>query len=428
MDVVRGLSSGTIDALKSLFVALAFIAVILRLVANWLYTRRLLVDDCKSPRAWLSFIEASRADFSSLFFSLSSDISICAIPFLIGVSVLSDMAGNGNCSTCGIRQFGRKMLSASRLPRSQRGALAVAISVLTPLALWSCKAPILFLYLRVFGLKRWLRIASSITLVLIGLVYISGIVAIPPACTPHTRNLSQQFIETCQERTRATNVYLGSVSVVADVVILVLPMPVIFGLKLLVPSRIGLLFLFISGLFAIAASIISLYFKAMSLKVPGTSLAISILATLPTSLTPPRITECSVAVIVGCVPSLRVLWSKILKRSAPTTTTEIATDATEDRMNRSGSSPQDSDVEGRPNRKTLDPNAMLVVSTQVHTSRTILTDQHTASPSAYQGRPYYVQAYYRPGREQSDEESQPPFGVYAEAYALQTRHQGGWAR
>ncbi|KAI1433897.1 hypothetical protein GGR50DRAFT_456110 [Xylaria sp. CBS 124048] len=386
--IFHRLPPGTIDALKSVFVVLAFIAVTLRLVANWKYNRRLLVDDY---------------------------ISICAIPFLVAVSVLSDRAGNG--------------FHDPESPPYRIAQLAVAISVLTSLALWTCKAPILFLYLRVFGLKKWLRITSSVTLVFIALVYISAIITIPLACTPHTHVLSQEFIDRCQVRTRMTNVYIGSVSVIADVVILILPMPVIFGLKLLVPSRIGLVFLLISGLFAIAAGIISLYFKAMSLKVPATSLAISILAT---------ITECAVAVIVGCVPSLRVLWSKVLRPTNVSTSAEEITDVTADRTTNRDSSPCTVVVveERSPaDRKTLDPNAVLVVSTQVRTSTSMTRDDYSRvqrqehlAPGLYQGQPYYLQAYYRPGREQFDEAIQPPFGVYAEAYALQTRSQRVWGR
>jgi hypothetical protein len=80
------------------------------------------------------------------------------------------------------------------------------------------------------------------------IVNISGIIAIPPACAPRTHDLTEDFIDGCQARTRLINVYLGSVSVLADVVILVLPLPVVFGLKLLVRGRIGLAFLFLSGL------------------------------------------------------------------------------------------------------------------------------------------------------------------------------------
>ncbi|KAI1114482.1 hypothetical protein F5Y14DRAFT_170806 [Nemania sp. NC0429] len=406
MDRLHGLSKEAVDGLKALFIALAFIAVVLRLVANWKYNRRLLFDDY---------------------------ISILAIPFLVAVAVLSSMAGNG---------FHDPDSSPYTIAQ-----LAVGIAVFTPLALWTCKAPILFLYIRLFGIKKWLRVISHTTLVLTALVYVSGIIAIPPACTPRTHELSEGFIDNCQIRTRMINVYLGSVSVLADVIILVLPMPVVFGLKLLVRSRIGLVFLFLSGLFAIAASIISLFFKAVSLQAPMTSLALSILAT---------ITECSVALIVGCVPSLRVLWSKILKPSVKTSkgtysTTGGPTGGTTGNRTTSRGASQYMVVGDGTDGKVLELDAnTLIVSTEVRTSTSRVVDfqppthnyyleqqthaqqqlehqqyqyHHQQQQDVYDGQPYYGQTYHRP-----DEPPQPPFGVYTEAYALQTRHQGLWGR
>ncbi|KAI1345665.1 hypothetical protein F5Y01DRAFT_320530 [Xylaria sp. FL0043] len=392
MESLHGLSKGTVDGLKALFVGLALIAVVLRLVANWKYNRRFLIDDY---------------------------ISISAIPLLIAVAVLSDKAGNG---------FHDPDIAPHTVAQ-----LAVAISVVTPLALWTCKAPILFLYLRLFGIKKWLRIISYVTLALTAAVYISGIVAIPPACTPHSSDLSEAFIDNCQTRTRRINVYLGSFSVLADVIILVLPLPVVFGLKLLVRSRVGLAFLFLSGLFAIGASIISLFFKAQSLRLPTTSLALSILAT---------ITECSVALIVGCVPPLRVLWSKILKPSVKTMASSSVGnvlsvtgggnnnnngDPTGNRTNRGAS--QYIVVGEGTDRKTSESNTALVVSTEVHTEI-----HHTTSAEYQQQQQYYNhqvpqydgQPYFGDGANPGD--LQPPFGVYAEAYALQTRHHGVWGR
>ncbi|KAI0534676.1 hypothetical protein GGR58DRAFT_45325 [Xylaria digitata] len=378
MDGIHGLSKGAVDALKALFVSLAFIAVVLRLIANWKYNRKLLVDDY---------------------------ISITAIPFLVAVSALSDLAGNG---------FHDPDSSPYRIAQ-----LAVAISVFTPLALWTCKAPILFLYLRLFGIKQYLRIISLLTLGLTAAICISGIVAIPPACAPHTTDISDAFIDRCQTRTRTINVYLGSTSVLADVIILVLPMPVVFGLKLLIKSRVGLVFLFLSGLFAIAASIISLAFKAMSLKSPTTSLALSILAT---------ITECSVALIVGCVPSLRVLWSKVLKPGVKTSRENASTNPTGNRTNR-GTSQYMVVGEGA-DGKTSESNTALVISTEVVTSTTTVADyqqqQQQQQPQGLQQ--VYGQPYYGHPDEAPFGQMQPPFGVYAEAYALQTPHQGVWGR
>ncbi|TRX91389.1 hypothetical protein FHL15_007613 [Xylaria flabelliformis] len=381
---MHGLTKGTLDGLKSLFITLAFIAVLLRLVANWKYNRKLLIDDF---------------------------ISIIAIPLLISVQILSDYAGNG---------FHDPDIAPYRVAQ-----LAVAIAVATPLALWTCKAPILFLYIRLFGIKKWLRITSYITLALMGAVYISGIIATPPACAPHTHDLSEDFINGCQNRTREINVYLGSVSVLADVVILILPLPVVFGLKLLVKSKIGLIFLFLSGLFAIGASIISLVFKAMSLQFPDTSLALSILAT---------VTECSIALIVGCVPSLRVLWSKILKPGIKTSRENYATEPTGNRTNR-GTSQYIVVGEGV-DGKTSGSNTALVISTEVVTSTSRIADYQQQPPyqhqgpqgDVYGGQPYYGQHQTDMGAAQFGEPIQPPFGVYTEAYALQTRQHGVWGR
>ncbi|KAI0409963.1 hypothetical protein F4802DRAFT_8513 [Xylaria palmicola] len=378
MERLHGLPKAALEALKSVFIGLAFIAVSLRLVANWKYNRKLLVDDY---------------------------IAISAIPFLVAVATLSELAGNG---------FHDPNSSPYRIAQ-----LAVGISVVSPLALWTCKAPILFLYLRVFGVKRWLRAASRAVLALTALIYLAGLVAVPPACAPPARELSEAFIEGCQTRTRMISVFLGGVSVLADVFILVLPMPVIFGLKLLARSRVGLALLFLSGLFAIAASIISLFFKAISLSSPATSLALSILAT---------ITECSVALIVGCVPSLRVLWSRVLKPGVGTSKS-LSTDPTGDMTNCSPS--QYVVVGDGADRRTSSSNKALVVSTEVHTSTVTAADYHQQQEglqSVYTGQPYFGQTYQRPDRVQFGETVQQPFGVYAEAYALQTKNHGVWGR
>ncbi|KAK5630592.1 hypothetical protein RRF57_006307 [Xylaria bambusicola] len=378
MDDLPPLSKGAIDALKSLFVALASIAVILRLITNWKYNRRLLVDDY---------------------------ISISAIPFLIATAILSDAAGNG--------------FHDDKIPPYRVAQLAVAISVLTPLALWTCKAPILFLYLRLFGIKKWLRVLSYVTLALTAAVYIAAIVAIPPVCTPHTMHLSEAFITGCQTRTRITNVVTGSFSVLADVVILVLPLPVIFGLNLLVRSKVGLLFLFLSGLFAIGASILSLYFKAISLQRPATSLALSILAT---------ITESAVALIVGCVPSLRVLWSKILKPGVKTTSSGnvLSSDPTGNRTKR-GTSQYVVVGEGT-DRKTSESNTVLIVSTSTEVRTTSEVIDYPHQPQQFQIPQHQLPPHVYDSHGRADDTQQRPFGVYAEAYALQTRQNGIWGR
>lgn len=96
MDDMHGLTRTTVIGLKGLFVGLAAISVALRLIANWKYNRKLLVDDCEC----FFFFDKSfffKALWTLLTYLLVTklDISITAIPFLIAVAILSDAAGNG---------------------------------------------------------------------------------------------------------------------------------------------------------------------------------------------------------------------------------------------------------------------------------------------------------------------------------------------
>lgn len=136
--------------------------------------------------------------------------------------------------------------------------------------------------------------------------------------------------------------------------------------------------------------------------------------------TPCRITECSVALIVGCVPSMRVLWSKILKPGVKTSRETYSTAPTGNRTNRGAS--QYIVVGEGTDRKTPDANT-LIVSTEVHTSTTTVADYQQQQQQAA-----YRQTYHPPDGGRFDEAVPPPFGVYTEAYALQTRHQGVWGR
>jgi hypothetical protein len=124
------------------------------------------------------------------------------------------------------------------------------------------------------------------------------------------------------------------------------------------------------------------------------------------------------------VPSLRVLWSKIVKPSVKTSIENISTaDPSGNRTNRGNS--QYIVVGAGTDRKTSESNTGLVVSkfTEVHTSTSTVPYQYQDG-AVYQGQPFY-------GQQQTGGpfgEVQPPFGVYTEAYALQTRQNGVWGR
>ncbi|EHK99467.1 hypothetical protein M7I_4624 [Glarea lozoyensis 74030] len=138
--------------------------------------------------------------------------------------------------------------------------LATAIDFISGFAIWSSKAPILLLYIRLFGVKNWLKVSST-----------------------------------------KIGVTLGTTSVVADLIILVLPIPVILKLQMAGPKKIGLFIVFLTGVFAIVASAVSLYYKWGSFKGTSNDLTSAMVCT---------VIEASIAIIVGCIPSTYSFWSQ----------------------------------------------------------------------------------------------------------------------
>ena len=66
---------------------------------------------------------------------------------------------------------------------------------------------------------------------------------------------------------------------IADVIILVLPVPVILKLQMATPKKVGLSVVFLTGAFAIVASAVSLYYKWGSFKGTSTDLTSAMVCT-----------------------------------------------------------------------------------------------------------------------------------------------------
>lgn len=145
------------------------------------------------------------------------------------------------------------------------------------------------------------------------------------------------------------------------------------------------------------------------------------------------------------MPSLRVLWSKILKpRSVKTSRENYSTGPNTGNRTTTRGASQYMVVGDGADRKVPEANT-LIVSTEVRTSTSRVVDFQLQNHNYYLDQthmqleqqqdvfdghhPYYGQAYHhRPDGAHLADPAQPPFGVYTEAYALQTRHQGVWGR
>ena len=115
-------------------------------------------------------------------------------------------------------------------------------------ALWSSKAAILALYLRLFSPKLWLRHTSYATLLVTFLFYGIQIPLSAAFCTPGKRgSWGFDVIQKCDKIAVMRPIY-GVVGLAADVVLFILPIPVIYGLNLPPNKKLGLFFVFFMAL------------------------------------------------------------------------------------------------------------------------------------------------------------------------------------
>ncbi|KAK5997950.1 hypothetical protein PT974_00318 [Cladobotryum mycophilum] len=180
--------------------------------------------------------------------------------------------------------------------------LAVVITVVIAFVLWTTKAPILVVYLKIFNVTRWLVYACYATLTLSGIAYICALSPTFMRCHPSSKSIPVEELLRCVSGTTLTGVISGYIALFQDVIILLLPMPSIYGLHLRLSKKLAIGAVFASGILAIAASIVSLYFKYRAHTGESENLARMLCAVI----------EGTIAVMVGCAPSAKNFWKTFL--------------------------------------------------------------------------------------------------------------------
>ncbi|KAI2618906.1 hypothetical protein GGR54DRAFT_605012 [Hypoxylon sp. NC1633] len=172
---------------------------------------------------------------------------------------------------------------------------------------WVCKAPILFLYVQIFGIKQWMRIWSYATLSITFFYLLGWNIWLLYKNVPRGDQITPDFLVDSAYAGSVAGVASGALGLATDVVIFVLPFPVISSLQLPVHKKIGLVIVFLTGLLGVAASAVGVYFKYLSLSGTSTDIKGAMVLT---------IIELSIAIIVGCVPAVSTFWTSIVLQSA----------------------------------------------------------------------------------------------------------------
>ena len=124
---------------------------------------------------------------------------------------------------------------------------AFTTNLITGPTKWFAKAAILALYLRLFGLKLWLRYTSYVMLLITFLFYWASIPMSAALCVPHhAESWNYEVLQRCGKMA-VTGPIFGAVGVASDVLLLILPLPIVYGLNMPPRKKLGLYMVFLVG-------------------------------------------------------------------------------------------------------------------------------------------------------------------------------------
>ncbi|KAF4455040.1 integral membrane protein Pth11-like [Fusarium austroafricanum] len=168
------------------------------------------------------------------------------------------------------------------------------------------KLSIIFYYYRIFGMT-W---ASWFAVFLTCAYWLINHIVLPLYCKPlHYYWTQWSDINGGHCPVNEANFYLGIgiMNMIGDIVILIIPIPVVWELQMRRPQKIGLVLIFLLGSFVCIASIIRLTTIAHLTKTLDISWAKSDVFIWSA-------VEPSVGIISGCLPTLRVMFMQVLHR------------------------------------------------------------------------------------------------------------------
>ncbi|KAM0525736.1 hypothetical protein ACHAPE_000447 [Trichoderma viride] len=172
-----------------------------------------------------------------------------------------------------------------------------------PIAFFA-KSAILLLYLQIFIAHTDMRIAVYVGIVFTGLVYWVTIPLEIAINAPHPGDTWADLLINGQvQKLLPWGVVQGSLAVVIDLYIFILPLPVLWRLNMSLRKRIAVCAVFFTALMGVIASVIGLIFRAQ------------LLSTEDIIYTQNKcficvIVENSIALIVGSVPAWKAIWKK----------------------------------------------------------------------------------------------------------------------
>jgi hypothetical protein len=160
------------------------------------------------------------------------------------------------------------------------------------------KCCILLLYLRLFNVVRWFRLSSWGLLTIVAMYCTASIMATIFQCNPVIRAFDKDTPGTCIDTAKFWFANAGF-SIATDIMILLLPMPLVWKLEVPVTQKVALVAVFTVGIFAVFTSCMRVTTLDLFATSPDNTYNIeNVMWT---------IIEPNVAVVCSCLPILRPL-------------------------------------------------------------------------------------------------------------------------
>ncbi|KAK3323181.1 hypothetical protein B0T19DRAFT_199216 [Cercophora scortea] len=227
---------------------------------------------------------------------LGPDDWVCLAAFLFAI------ATNGLFLAMTHYGFGRHIKSLSADDRTEALFLYWVSQITYKISLQLTKISLLLLYMRIFSHVRWFR-RLSLGLITVLVLYgfascITGLVQ----CTPVARAWNYAVAGSCIQLMKFF-IFNGAFALATDVIVLLLPMPLVWRLQLPLSQKIALIPVFGIGIFIVITSTLRLY---ALIATPSADTTYELMGTLWT------IIEFNLALVCASLPTVRVMLVRMM--------------------------------------------------------------------------------------------------------------------
>lgn len=165
------------------------------------------------------------------------------------------------------------------------------------------KVCIILLYLRIFNKIRWFRWACWFLLGSVASYCLASVMATVFQCSPIERSFDKSIDGHCVNNSQFWYANAGF-SIATDIIILLLPMPLVYQLQVPMPQKVALMAVFALGFFVVVTSCLRITTLDILATTPDTTYDITNVMW--------TIIEPNVAVVCACLPILRPLIVKLV--------------------------------------------------------------------------------------------------------------------